>query len=64
MISLAIAFISILALRVLFDFQNRARDRQQNVKIDPETTEAAESEVVALDQDETDWQNQRFRYYL
>jgi hypothetical protein len=67
MISLAIAFVALLVLRQLMDFQNRYRDRQQNVKIDPESessgvTETAEA--VALDADETDWENRSFRYYL
>lgn len=65
MVSTAIAFLSIITLRLLLDFQNGYRDRQQNVKLDPETREAAEGEeTVALDKDETDWENRRFRYYL
>ena len=69
MISLAIAFVAILGLRQIFQFQNQQRDRQQNVKIDPESREESEiEEVVALDialnQDETDWENPNFRYYL
>lgn len=69
MISLAIAFVAILGLRQLFQFQNQQRDRQQNVKLDPESREESEIEEVvalgiALDQDETDWENPNFRYYL
>ncbi|OQE43016.1 hypothetical protein PENCOP_c003G05192 [Penicillium coprophilum] len=69
MVSLAISFVSILALRQLFQFQNQQRDRRQNVKIDPESRQEFEAEEVvaldrALDQDETDWENQSFRYYL
>ncbi|CRL21279.1 Sucrose/H+ symporter, plant [Penicillium camemberti] len=69
MISLAIAFVAILGLRQLFQFQNQQRDRKQNVKIDPESREESEIEEVvalgiALDQDETDWENPNFRYYL
>ncbi|KAL2789383.1 major facilitator superfamily domain-containing protein [Aspergillus keveii] len=65
MISLAIALVAILALRQMMQFQNRHRDRQQGVNIDPESREAIESEeVVALDKDETDWDNASFRYYL
>ncbi|KAL2826996.1 major facilitator superfamily domain-containing protein [Aspergillus cavernicola] len=64
MISLAGAFISILVLRQLFHFQNQRRDSQQKVKLDPESREAIETEVVAQDKDETDWENQNFRYYL
>ncbi|KAL2857735.1 major facilitator superfamily domain-containing protein [Aspergillus pseudoustus] len=65
MISLAIAVVSILALRQVLQFQNRCRDRQQGIKIDPESREAVEAEeVVALDKDETDWENRTFRYYL
>lgn len=69
MISLAIALVAILGLRQLFQFQNQQRDRQQNVKIDPESREESEIEEVvalgiALDQDETDWENPNFRYYL
>ncbi|CAI7652875.1 unnamed protein product [Penicillium palitans] len=69
MISLAIAFVAILGLHQLFQFQNQQRDRQQNVKIDPESRGESEIEEVvalgiALDQDETDWENPNFRYYL
>jgi hypothetical protein len=65
MISLAIALVAILALRQMMQFQNQHRDRQQGVKIDPESREAIESEeIVALDKDETDWENVSFRYYL
>lgn len=69
MISLAIGFVAILGLRGLFQFQNQQRDNQQNVKIDPESREETEIEEVlaldlALDQDETDWENPNFRYYL
>ncbi|KAK4865555.1 hypothetical protein LT330_009343 [Penicillium expansum] len=69
MISLAIAFVAIICLRQLFQFQNQQRDRQQNVKRNPESREESEIEEVlaldiALDQDETDWENPNFRYYL
>lgn len=65
MISLAIAFVAILALRYLLQFQNQQRDRQQNGRIDPESRRVIDTEeVVALDKDETDWENPGFRYYL
>ncbi|BCS18605.1 uncharacterized protein APUU_11433S [Aspergillus puulaauensis] len=65
MISLAIAFVAILALRHLLQFQNQQRDRQQNGRIDPESRRVIDAEeVVTLDKDETDWENPGFRYYL
>ncbi|KAL4862778.1 hypothetical protein BDV12DRAFT_38850 [Aspergillus spectabilis] len=65
MICTAIAIVSIIALRLVCDFQNRLRDHQQNVKLDPETREMPDSDDIAiLNRDQTDWENQRFRYYL
>ncbi|KAJ5971669.1 Major facilitator superfamily domain general substrate transporter [Penicillium vulpinum] len=69
MISLAISFLSILCLRQVCQFQNMKRDREQNVKRDPESHEDIETEeAAALDTahnlDETDWENKNFRYYL
>ncbi|KAJ5823636.1 Major facilitator superfamily domain general substrate transporter [Penicillium robsamsonii] len=50
MISLAIAFVAILGLRQIFQFQNQQHDRRQNVKIDPELRRDFETdEVAALD---------------
>jgi hypothetical protein len=65
MISHAIAFVTVLVLRQLFDYQNRSRNRKQGVNIDPEAYRAADAEeIIALDKNETDWENQSFRYYL
>lgn len=65
MASLAIAFFAILSLHQLFHFQNKRRDRQQGVQINPESREATEpDEIIVFDKDETDWENPTFRYYL
>lgn len=65
MISLAIAFVAILLLRQLLYIQNQRRNSQQNVNIDPESPESIDTEELAvLAKDETDWENQNFRYYL
>jgi hypothetical protein len=65
MVSLAIAFISILVLRQLLHFQNQHRDRQQNRTMDPESCEVTETEgFLRIDKDETDWANPAFRYHL
>lgn len=65
MTSLGIAFLAILLLREILHFQNKQRNRQQNVNIDPESREAIDiEEFVMTAKDETDWENPRFRYYL
>lgn len=65
MTSLGIAFVAILVLREVLHFQNKQRDSQQNVNIDPESREAIDIEELSMTtKDETDWENPRFRYYL
>ena len=49
------------------DWDNKRRDQEQGIRIDPEAKnpkEATEGCLVELGLDETDWVNKRFRYYL
>ncbi|OAA72334.1 Major facilitator superfamily domain, general substrate transporter [Cordyceps fumosorosea ARSEF 2679] len=65
MISMIIASISMLALRQYMVWDNKRRDRDQGVCIDPEAgVESTSEHLVRTGLDETDWQNKRFRYFL
>lgn len=61
----AIATVVMLVLRQYMAWENKRRDREQGVHIDPEVDDdGAHSRLVKDGVDETDWQNRRFRYYL
>lgn len=66
MICMIIAGISIMALRQYMVWDNKRRDRDQGVCIDPEVEDAshAHTRLVRAGVDETDWENKQFRYFL
>ena len=66
LVCIALAIVSILMLRQYMVWENKRRDRDQGVFIDPEAKEKANAEehLVQTDLDETDWVNKKFRYYL
>lgn len=66
MICMIVAALSIMVLRQYMAWENKRRDREQGVHIDPEI-EGGESEhtrLVRAGVDETDWSNKEFRYFL
>ena len=47
------------------DWENKRRDRQQGVHIDPEDVDKKNIEIpVDADNDSTDWENKSLRYIL
>lgn len=66
MICMILAAVSITALRQYMAWENKRRDKEQGVCIDPEveTTDSAQSRLVRAGIDETDWTNKQFRYFL
>ncbi|KAG9228163.1 MFS allantoate transporter-like protein [Amylocarpus encephaloides] len=54
------------ALRQYMDWENKRRDRKQEVYIDPEPKDNAEVgvDLTAEKITQTDWENRSFRYYL
>lgn len=67
LVCMVISALSIMALRQYMDWENKRRDREYGVHIDPEVKGSADSTADHLVQaglDETDWENKRFRYYL
>jgi MFS transporter, ACS family, DAL5 transporter family protein len=55
----------VLAFRQYLARENKRRDREQGDNIDPEAKNAAQPQVeVVREIDETDWENESFRYYL
>lgn len=66
MVCMIIAAISIIALRQYMAWDNKRRDRDQGVCIDPEVEDVSDvhARLVKAGVDETDWENKRFRYFL
>lgn len=58
----------LLALRVYLDRKNKKRDSLQGIEIDPESREIEETDHNSFTngqgEDQTDWENQQFRYTL
>jgi len=63
-ICLCLAIVSILALRQYMNRENKLRDRNQGVVIDAETISAESPNLIDQQLDETDWENNAFRYIL
>ncbi|RDW65598.1 hypothetical protein BP5796_10290 [Coleophoma crateriformis] len=54
-------------LRQYMDWENKRRDKEQGLYIDPEPKETADVEEINLTAERivlTDWENRNFRYYL
>lgn len=66
MVCMIIACLSMVALRQYMALQNKRRDREQGVCIDPETAgnQDMQEHLVRAGVDETDWSNKSFRYFL
>ena len=67
LVCMALAVVSILALRQYMDWGNKRRDQEQCVHIDPElqgSERSTEEHLAEAGLDETDWANKKFRYYL
>ncbi len=66
MVCMIIACLSMVTLRQYMALQNKRRDREQGVCIDPETTgnQDTQEHLVRAGVDETDWSNKSFRYFL
>lgn len=69
MICMIIAALSVMVLRQYMAWENKRRDREQGVCIDPEAqsdgdSEDAQARLIRAGVDETDWVNKRFRYFL
>lgn len=66
MICMILAGLSIMALRQYMAWENKRRDRDQGVSIDPEVEDAVQTNarLVKAGVDETDWENKQFRYFL
>lgn len=67
LVCIALAAVSIMILRQYMVWENKRRDREQGVHIDPEVRgeqESTEDHLVQAGLDETDWENKQFRYYL
>jgi MFS transporter, ACS family, allantoate permease len=66
--SLSLGIVTILVLRQYMDFENKRRDQQQGVCIEPEPKAGSGDDLVELPSsfglDETDWEQQDFRYIL
>jgi MFS transporter, ACS family, allantoate permease len=56
----------ITALRIVMDLQNKKRDKDQGVNIDPgkQDNEECQVDMEVVKVDETDWENRKFRYIL
>lgn len=60
----------LMILRVYLDYENKKRNREQGVDLDPEARESENENprygsVMADEQaDQTDWENKAFRYIL
>jgi len=66
-ICLCLAILTILLLRQYMDWENKRRNQMQGVCIEAEPKENVESVVEELPSfglDETDWEQERFRYIL
>lgn len=64
---LAISIALSLTLRQYMDWENKRRDREQGVYIDPEPRHVVDIDDVDLTVERivlTDWENEKFRYYL
>lgn len=64
---LVIAIALSIVLRQYMDWENKRRDREQGVYIDPEPKHVVDIDEVDLTGERvvlTDWENKRFRYYL
>ncbi|CAD6449331.1 cfe37d83-f3a2-4f9f-9166-50679a1ee65b [Sclerotinia trifoliorum] len=64
---LVIAIALSIVLRQYMDWENKRRDREQGVYIDPEPRHVVDIDEVDLEGERvvlTDWENKRFRYYL
>lgn len=62
---LVIVFLAL--FRVYLNWENKRRDKDQGVCIDPEARDDSPGVVQhenAEEIDETDWENKSFRYYL
>jgi hypothetical protein len=69
LICLCISVADIAILRQYMDWENRRRDKEQGLKIDPEprgvsNLAAREGHISQTNIDETDCVNTQFRYYL
>ena len=65
LICMALSAISIMVLRQYMAWENKRRNREQGITIDPETAVSQiEEHLVQSGLDETDWENKKFRYYL
>jgi MFS family permease len=67
LICMILSAVSVMALRQYMDWENKRRDREQGVHIDPEvkgSRDSTEDHLVQAGLDETDWTNKQFRYYL
>lgn len=56
----------ILGFRVYLQWENKRRDAAQEINIDPEGKREVDlqTDKALLSLDETDWENQSFRYVL
>ncbi|KFZ19456.1 hypothetical protein V501_00658 [Pseudogymnoascus sp. VKM F-4519 (FW-2642)] len=64
---LILSAVCIMVLRQYMAWDNKRRDREQGVHIDPEAKKSersTEEHLVQTGLDETDWVNRRFRYFL
>lgn len=67
LVCMALSAVSIMCLRQYMDWENKRRDREQGLQIDPEAKGyggSTEVHLVQVGLDETDWANRKFRYYL
>ena len=63
--ALAVSVVAAFLLRQYMDWENKRRDRQQGVHIDPEDVDKKNIEIpVDADNDSTDWENKSLRYIL
>lgn len=66
-ISLCLGILTIAVLRQYMDWENKRRDRVQGVCIEVEPKEKGDNSVIELPSfgaDETDWEQEGFRYIL
>lgn len=64
---LVISTVLSIILRQYMDRENKRRDREQGVYIDPEPKHVEDTDDVDLTVERivlTDWENKKFRYYL
>jgi ACS family allantoate permease-like MFS transporter len=65
LVCMVLSVVSIMVMRQYMVWENKRRDREQGVEIDPESKKVnTEEHLVQTGLDETDWVNKRFRYYL